>query len=115
MARPEIVWTDKNFSQFEELCHMQATVGEIENVLDIDHKTIDRLCKEHYGFGFSQAYKKYAEGGKLSLRRYQMELAKRNAAMAIWLGKQYLGQKEPEQLIINKDIEDLTVLADLLQ
>ena len=44
-----------------------------------------------------------------------MELAKRSAAMAIWLGKQYLGQKEPEQLFINKDIEDLTALADLLK
>lgn len=115
MARPKTEWSEKDFAQFEALCQMQATVEEIENVLDIDHKTIDRLCKEHYGFGYSQAYKKYADGGRLSLRRYQLELAKKNAAMAIWLGKQYLGQKEPEQLILNKDIEDLTALGELLK
>ncbi len=115
MARPKIKWTDKEFAQFEALCNMQATVEEIENVLDIRHETLDRLCKEHYGVGFSQAYKKYADGGRLSLRRYQLELAKRNAAMAIWLGKQYLGQKEPEQLVANRDIEDLTVLGELLK
>ena len=34
--------------------------------------------------------------GKISLRRAQFRLAEHNAAMAIWLGKQYLGQREPE-------------------
>ena len=29
----------------------------------------------------------------------QWELAKKNVAMAIWLGKQYLGQREPEQAL----------------
>ena len=31
---------------------------------------------------------------RTKLRGYQLELAKRSAAMAIWLGKQYLGQKD---------------------
>ena len=30
----------------------------------------------------------------MSLRRKQWNLAKTNATMAIWLGKQYLGQKD---------------------
>ena len=34
------------------------------------------------------------EKGKISLRRYQWELAKKNATMAIWLGKQFLGQRD---------------------
>lgn len=33
-------------------------------------------------------------GLRIKLRRYQLELAKRSAAMAIWLGKQYLQQKD---------------------
>lgn len=43
---------------------------------------------------FSEAYKKGKEKGKMSLRRYQWDLAKTNATMAIWLGKQYLGQHD---------------------
>ena len=31
---------------------------------------------------------------KIQLRKNQLELSKRSAAMAIWLGRQYLGQKE---------------------
>ena len=31
---------------------------------------------------------------KLSLRRYQFQQAERSAAMAIWLGKVWLGQRE---------------------
>ena len=30
----------------------------------------------------------------MSLRRYQFQLAQKNTAMAIWLGKQYLGQRD---------------------
>lgn len=43
---------------------------------------------------FSEAYKKGREKGKMSLRRYQWELAKTNPTMAIFLGKQYLGQAD---------------------
>lgn len=110
MARPKIVWDDDEYRQFEALCGMLATVEEIENVLDVDHKTIDRLCKDRYGFGFSQAYKKYSDGGRLTLRRYQMQLAKKSAAMAIFLGKQYLGQKD----VVEPAEKNDGILPDLL-
>lgn len=31
---------------------------------------------------------------KIQLRKNQIELSKKSAAMGIWLGKQYLGQKD---------------------
>ena len=37
-----------------------------------------------------------ARGG-FSLRRLQWETAKRSATMQIWLGKQYLGQKDKQE------------------
>ena len=43
---------------------------------------------------FRLAYEKGQENGKISLRRIQFKLAERNATMGIWLGKQYLGQRE---------------------
>lgn len=40
------------------------------------------------------------------MRRYQFELAKKNANMAIWLGKQYLGQRDnPEYNIDTEDAD----------
>ena len=43
---------------------------------------------------FEQAYEEYRVGGLISLRRNQFQLAEKNTAMAIWLGKQHLGQKD---------------------
>lgn len=45
---------------------------------------------------FSDVYKKYSSKGKISLRRFQFQQAEKNTSMAIWLGKQYLGQTEKE-------------------
>ena len=57
--------------------------------------TIERWCKRTYELGFADAYKKFSATGKTSLRRHQFDLAKKgNAAMLIWLGKQYLGQSD---------------------
>ena len=40
---------------------------------------------------FADTFKKYSSKGKVSLRAYQFALARKNAAMAIFLGKNYLG------------------------
>ena len=47
----------------------------------------------------------------MSLRRYQFNLAKTNAGMAIWLGKQMLGQKEPsyDLNVKNTTLDDETL------
>ena len=103
-GRPKIVWSEKEYKTLEGLCGIQATINEIEEVLQIDHKTIDRLCKEHYRdekgnpLNFSQVYKKYSTTGKISVRRWQMQAAEKgNVSMLIWLGKQYLGQTEKQE------------------
>lgn len=41
--------------------------------------------------------------GKISLRRSQWRLAEKNASMAIWLGKQYLGQRDVVELGLPTD------------
>lgn len=79
---------------FEELCRIQCTEEEICDVLDVNRTTLNRWARETYGATFAQVYKKYREGGKASLRRSQWALAKTNATMAIWLGKQMLNQSD---------------------
>lgn len=45
-----------------------------------------------------EAWENSKEIGKASLRRTQFKLAETNVAMAIWLGKQLLGQRDVTEL-----------------
>ena len=100
MARPVKEIDQK---QFVKLCKLQCTIEEIASFFDCNRDTIDAWCKRTYNGGFSAVYKKYSEAGKISLRRYQMNLAKTNTTMAIWLGKQYLGQKDRQEVAFTED------------
>lgn len=80
--------------QFEALCGIQCTEEEICSVLNVDEATLIKWCKETYGETFSKIYKIKRLGGKASLRRMQWKLAEKNATVSIWLGKQYLDQRE---------------------
>lgn len=91
MGRPT---KEINAEQFEKLCYIQCTLGEIASFFDCSEDTIQNWCKKEYKDTFSAVYKKKSEGGKVSLRRMQFKLAEHNVSMAIWLGKQYLGQRD---------------------
>jgi hypothetical protein len=91
MARPV---KDINQIEFEKLCGLQCTRDEICGWFGVTDKTLDGWCKRTYGEGFSAVYDKKREAGRISLRRAQFQLAQKSAAMAIFLGKQYLGQRD---------------------
>lgn len=109
MARPVI---EIKKEQFESLCNLQCTLEEIAGFFKCCPDTIENWCKRTYKEGFSDTYKKYSQGGKISLRRYQYKLAEKNASMAIWLGKQWLGQTD--KIEATTSFEDLTPLAEKL-
>ncbi len=83
---------DRN--EFEYLCRIMCTEEEIAGFFNIHTDTLCNWCKRTYGETFSEVYKKISSQGKCSLRRFQFKMAEKNATMAIWLGKQYLGQKD---------------------
>lgn len=83
-----------------------ATQEEIAVFLDISVRTLQR-DKE-----FCRIYKKGLESGKMSLRRKQFKLAEKNATMGIWLGKQYLNQKDKQQIEHSGDL-GVTIEDDL--
>lgn len=80
--------------EFEKLCALQCTQQEICDFLEVDHKTLTRWCKRTYHKEYSQVYAEKKSGGKISLRRLQFRLAEKSAAMAIFLGKNILGQSD---------------------
>ena len=79
---------------FEQLCAIMCTEEEICSIFETTDKTLVNWCQRTYGMNFSEAQKRYSARGKMSLRRYQFKLAQKSAAMAIFLGKNYLGQKD---------------------
>lgn len=92
--------------QFEEMCKVQCTENEICAILGIGIDKLLSWCQETYNDTFSNVYKKYSENGKMSLRRAQMRLAQTNASMAIWLGKNMLGQKDTIDVGISSNEDD---------
>ncbi len=91
MARPR---KEIDKDQFEKLCGLQCTQAEICSFFDVTDKTLTGWCKRTYKLSFSDVYEQKREYGKISLRRAQWRLAEKNAAMAIFLGKNYLGQSD---------------------
>lgn len=110
MARPV---KEINKEQFESLCNLQCTIEEIAGFFKCNKDTINAWCKRTYNEGFSETYKKYSQNGKISLRRYQYRLAEKNASMAIWLGKQWLGQTDKQEVMFTEN-NKLQVMSDYI-
>ncbi len=84
---------EKTLGIVEGLAKIQCTQGEAAAVLGVNRNTFISFLKRN-----PEARDKWDNGlesGRASLRRNQFKLSETNAAMAIWLGKQYLGQREP--------------------
>lgn len=96
---------------FENLCGLQCTLEEIAGAFDCSPDTIERWCKRTYKENFAECFKKHSAKGKMSLRRTQFKLAEKSAAMAIFLGKNYLGQTDK----IKYESESNGRLADLIE
>jgi hypothetical protein len=91
MGRPKL---EINWTQFETACSLMATKEEICALFGISLTTLERRVKEKYDDTFEGVLEKSGATAKISLRRSQFNLAKTNAAVCIFLGKQYLGQKD---------------------
>lgn len=120
MAKGQIKQKQDNISKvlFENLCSIQCTKEEICSVLDVSEKTLNSWCNDKYGKNFSLVFNEKRLLGKSSLRRMQWKLAEKNNAMAIWLGKQYLGQRDKVEYTddgmksINENINNIANLLN---
>ena len=107
MARPR---KEINQKQFENLCGLQCTKDEICAFFDVTDKTLESWCRRTYKASFSEVFSQKRGLGKISLRRSQWRLAEKSATMAIWLGKQYLDQKDRIESTVDGEV---TVVIDV--
>ena len=93
-----------DYISVEKLANIQCTQEEIANFLGLSVRTLQRDEE------FCRIYKKGQDNGKMSLRRMQYKLAEKNPTMAIWLGKQYLGQKD--NIEVKNDVQRIQIIDD---
>lgn len=94
-----------DYDLIERLAMLQCTQEEIASAVDCHVRTLQRDDE------FCRIYKKGMDHGRRSLRRYQWEaVEKGNTGMMVWLGKQYLGQKDKTETDIGtKENSKITV------
>jgi hypothetical protein len=92
-GRPHALLADaRTLKCLAELGRIHCTKAEIAGVLGVSRPTLDAFLDREPSA--REAFENGTQEGKASLRRTQFRLAERNAAMAIFLGKNYLGQKD---------------------
>ena len=90
-----------DYETVRKLASIMCTQQEIASFLGCSTDTLQRDKQ------FCDIYKEGKETGKMSLRRMQWKLAEKSYAMAIFLGKQYLGQRD------NLDISNTNEISKL--
>ena len=96
VGRPKI---ELDLANLEQLCRLNCTMPEIASYFDIPLRTLeDKYTNEPK---VRDAINKGRNQGKLSLRRKQLQILDEtnNATMAIWLGKQLLGQRDKHDIV----------------
>lgn len=111
MGRPK---KEIDQSEFEKLCVLQCTKADIANWFECSEDTIERWVKRTYGETFAVVFAQKREKGKVSLRRLQWKSAEAgNVTMQIFLGKQYLGQKDQQGIEIAQSKEKFAEVLDV--
>jgi AraC-like DNA-binding protein len=100
-----------DFKKIDALCAVFCNCKEIVSVLNsfdinVSYDTVERRVKEQFGVTFAEyVEQKQMAFAKPKLRKAQLDCALGgNATMLIWLGKQYLGQTEKQEINVTGDM-----------
>jgi hypothetical protein len=104
-GRPsKLALDDETLRKIENLAKIQCTEDEAAAILGVDQSTLSRFLHKH-----KKAMEVWMLGirtGTASLRRMQFKAAEDgNVTMLIWLGKQFLGQKDQHHVVGDHKLE----------
>lgn len=100
--KPKVI----DWEKFEFACRLIATLEETSGLLSVSEDTLEKRVKEKYGKGFAEVLADLSGPSKISLRRTQFKMAETNPTMAIWLGKQWLGQTDKNMVQASESKDD---------
>lgn len=105
-GRPKKVIDKKSF---EGLCSLQCSKVEMQQFLGVSDKLLDNFCKANYSKSFSEVFREKRVGGLISLRRSGFKLAQTNAAVWIFLSKNFLGMNDNPNLDSDQSAKPISV------
>ena len=98
-----------DYDTVEKLASIMCTQEEIASYLGLDVRTLQRDAE------YCRIYKRGIDKGKMSVRRSQYKMVEAgNPTMAIWLGKQYLGQRDKQDIEHSGGL-DINVKSKLIE
>lgn len=118
LGRPQL---PINWDIVDALCTVQCTMEEIASALGVSVDTLDNALKRDKKTTFSDYFKEKRRTGFVSLRRKQFQAALNgNVTMMIWLGKQYLNQRDRQEVTRGDDplqelLNEFQVRNDLIK
>ena len=105
MTKTQGRWRPKaviNWKMVDEYLRSQCDGAHIANILGIHPNTLYLACEEKFNVNFSEYSQQKKGEGKELLRARQFKAAMEgDKTMLVWLGKQYLGQREKTDSNIN--------------
>lgn len=94
-GRPRMLLNERGTAVVKRMAEIMCTNEEIADVLGVG---VDLITNDNNNAVFQAAKREGQVKGKMSLRRKQFALAEKNANMAIFLGKNYLDQKDKQEV-----------------
>ena len=102
-----------DWDKVDSMCAIQCTGEEIAGVLGCSYDTLSRGVEREKSCSFAEYFDQKRSNGKMSLRRIQYSTAiAGNATMQIWLGKNWLGQTDKRDYIIDHNITAFEVIEN---
>ena len=95
-----------DFEILQGCCQVGCTAEECAGILNVSVSTLDKRIKDNGYDGFKEYHKIHFNPVKQSLRRAQIKSALNgNTTMMIWLGKQFLSQRDKADLDVQSGIK----------
>jgi len=107
--------TEIDVDKLRSICLLNCTMPEIAAYLEIPLRTLEDKVRENSEY--QAIIKEGRERGKLSVRRKQFQIMEsdNSVTMAIWLGKQLLGQRDKHDVVTeDKTGQKLTEAFDII-
>lgn len=101
-------FTPIDYATLGELCGFMCTGEECASILGVSYDTLSRALKRDHGLTFPEFFRRHSVPALVRLRQAQFDSAVSGSIpMLIWLGKQWLGQREPDKQIQDDGVTEL--------
>lgn len=102
MARPK---ANIDWNKVDQYLRAQCDGVGIAGIFGISPDTLYRACQEEFKIGFAEYSAQKKSEGKELLRAKQFSLAMEgDKTMCVWLGKQYLNQRDKQDIDQNTKV-----------